>query len=86
MIAVMAAASALSAPTMAAVYHQAGRSVEMGADRRDGCVPAPRARSRLADVGRIAQRPGIPFAPDVFRAPNLPPLKARKKPGAACMG
>ncbi|MGE0424183.1 MAG: hypothetical protein AB7O88_18105 [Reyranellaceae bacterium] len=76
---------ALPAAAGATSSHAAVPRVEVSDAGAAGCRAAPTTRSRLSHVGRIAQKPGIPFNSDVFRRFNLPPLKAKKRKGdAAC--
>ena len=77
------AAAAFSAAATAAVPHPTAPSIATGDADNPGCRTARKPKSRLSDVGRIAQRPGIPFNNDAFMRFNLPPLKTKKSATAA---
>jgi len=84
-VATALAASVLSTAATATVPHPTAPDIEVGDAGDAGCRSARKPKSRLSDVGRIAQRPGIPFNNDVFMRFNLPPLKTKKRAkDAAC--
>lgn len=84
-VATALAASLFSTAATAGVPHPTAPDIEVGDADSPGCPTAREPKSRLSDVGRIAQRPGIPFNHDVFMRFNLPPLKAKKRAkDAAC--
>lgn len=84
-VATALAASAFSTAASAALPQPTTPTIEVSDAGTPGCRTARKPKSRLSEVGRIAQRPGIPFTYDVFRRSNLPPLKAKKRArDAAC--
>lgn len=85
LVATALAASAFSTAATAGVPHPTAPDTEVGGAGDAGCHTARTPKRRLSDVGRIAQRPGIPFNSDVFMRFNLPPLKTKKRAkDAAC--
>ncbi len=73
------AASAFSTAATADVPPPTAPSIEVSDAGSPGCQTTRKPKSALSDVGRIAQRPGIPFNNDVFMRYNLPPLKTKKR-------
>lgn len=73
------AASVSSTPATAGLPRPTAPDTEIGDAGDAGCHTARAPKSRLSDVGRIAQRPGIPFNRDAFMRFNLPPLKTKKR-------